>query len=136
MENKITTLFKKLRKQGFVAKQNFSCCGNCAGYAIATQVSAAIDAGKKTPLGVITYHKQATESWKRTGELYLSYGVIGTEKHGDIGLPTERVGKRICAELQALGIPYEWNGDPMEKIVIRMDIDKPLLNIKSWRTKQ
>lgn len=92
MTHQITAAFKALRKHGYTARQNFSCCSSCAWYELGEQ-------GKNEK--VVFYNRQAGAAlrgggfrWhgpRRRGPevLYLNWS-------GDMNL--------ICSELEAAGL--------------------------------
>src|SRR5574343_111634 len=117
-KDRLNAAFKAMRKAGLIARQSFSCCGSCGGYEIARQVTAMIDAGKPEPTGCVFYHRQDTARFSKGGDLFLAYGQIGTQKHGDIGMTTEQVGKAVVKCLHDAGLEYEWDGDENTRILV------------------
>jgi hypothetical protein len=94
MTGQITAAFKALRKHGYTARQNFSCCSSCAWYELGEE-------GKDDK--VVFYNRQSgaalRDSGRRRGPrrrgpqyLYLNWA-------GDADL--------ICAELEAQGLTVE-----------------------------
>ena len=124
-KEKLNEAFKLLRKEGLIARQKFLCCNGCAGSQLAHDVTALIDAGRKPPKGAVFYSKQGgffdgppDSGWSRVTKLYLSFGNVTTEKHGEIGLPTLEVGRLICKALDTVGLHYEWDETPESTIVV------------------
>lgn len=124
-QKKLNEAFKILRKEGLIARQRFSCCNGCAGGEIANDVEKMLDAGRKAPKGATFYSTQGgfvespnSRRFARVRKLYLSFGSVQTEKHGEVGLPTVEVGKMICAALDKVGLHYEWDGTENQTIVI------------------
>lgn len=117
-------LFKTLRKENFLAKQNFSCCNSCAGYEL-TEIAFEKYNQNKPYKGFVFYHNQNTEDMKRTGFCYLSYGHI--THYDENSIPTtistidniEDVGKRVVEICKELGLYFEWDGNPGSKIKIK-----------------
>jgi hypothetical protein len=105
-----------------IARQNFLCCGSCAGYDIATRVVEDIDKGKdpQAILGCVFYTRQdaAALSSRTAKTMYLAYGPLNTKKHGVIGRTEDEVGRIVCRALRESGIAYEWDGDPKKRIAI------------------
>lgn len=92
----VTQAFKKLRKAGYFAKQNFWCCMSCGLSAIPE------DAEK-----FVFYHNQDNDAWNKEKELdrplHLCWG-------GD--------GKEIVSILESVGLNTEWNGNDDSRIAI------------------
>jgi len=122
MEN-LSTAFATMRKIGLLARQNFMCCQNCGGYAMATKATEMIDEGKKKEdiKGCVFYHSQDNENKRDGDNFYLAYGTMGTKKYGDIGLSNKEVGKLVCKILSIYDVPYKWNGKEEERILIVQD---------------
>lgn len=118
-KNKLNAAFRSLRKEGFIARQSFSCCGSCAGYELATAVSEMPEAKRARVKGVVFYTKQdaANLRWKPTS-LFLAYGPLDTQAHGEIGLPTETVGAAVVQALNAAGLATRWDGTASAKIEV------------------
>ena len=114
---KLNKLFKRLRKAGFVAKQNYLCCSSCAGYDLAIKYGKACDEGKGDKIqGYVFYNKQDTEGLNETGDVFLAYGQISywdneknVEKYTG-PLTTVQVGNKIKELCEELGIRYKWDG--------------------------
>lgn len=117
-KQKLNAAFALMRKAGLVARQNFSCCGSCAGYSIATNVTK-MPAKKRAKIkGVCTYNRQDAERMEDGRDLYLGFGSVGTQAYGDIGLPTVQVGQLVVLCLAQAGLAYEWNGEASQRILV------------------
>jgi hypothetical protein len=110
--------FSNLRKQGFVAKMNYLCCGSCAGSNIGADFDKKVLEGLQPnhyPKGVVFFHQQDNQYFEDKGVLYLCYGDIeGSESKAKTELPTLEVGKKVIETLIEAGIPQtqiEWDGD-------------------------
>lgn len=126
MDNKakLTAAFATLRKQGFIARQNFSCCGSCAGYEIAEYVKELSPARQAKVKGAITYNRQSAENafhprWGN-GHLYIGFGPVSVHEVGQFGLPTVEVGNALKAALEEQGLTVEWDGDPDKRIGVQL----------------
>jgi hypothetical protein len=128
---KLNEAFKRFRRAGLVARQNFLCCSGCAGYALTLDIEKRIDAGKDRPKGVIFYHRQDAEALRdrpsrpfesrqvaEDRTMCLRYGQVNSSKYGWIGEDTAEVGRLVCAVLADVGIGYDWSGDPNKCINI------------------
>lgn len=114
--------FAMMRKEGFIARADFSCCGSCAGYEIATAASAMADRGKFIK-GCVFWTRQDEANGEEAGMMYISYGKVSTEKHGDIGLEDAEVAKIFIEKLKAVELEYEWDGDPRTRILVYVGAD-------------
>lgn len=122
---KINQLFATLRSQGFIARQNFLCCGNCASSAIADHLEVLYNKNLKkfnSLRGVVFFHRQDTASAINNNKLYLRYGhpLDGISNALDVERVVS-VGEIICAELDKLGLKWSWNRSPFETIVVDLE---------------
>lgn len=101
LKEKLNDVFRQLRSQGFVAKQNYMCCMSCATAAIN------ID-GKK---GGVYYHRQDANRLRESGECHIRF-VQGE-------LSDKEVGCHIASSLLKFGICFEWDGNPDKAIFVR-----------------
>jgi len=123
---KVISTFKKLRKLGFLARANFTCCSSCGGYEITEMAAERISKGKKQDAikGCVFWHRQDEDTFKQCGVLYLRYGDMESTELGKIGLPTQEGGRIIERELRAAGINLvEWNGSGSACIVVHSHLD-------------
>lgn len=90
-QTNLTKAFKELRKHGYFARQNFTCCQSC-GWAEVPE--------DKSDTAVF-YHNQDYQSYKEGGDLYLAWS-------GD--------GNLICSVLRENGLDVEWEGTPDVRI--------------------
>ena len=107
----ITAAFAALRKQGFLARQSYLCCGGCAVADLDTEANQ----GKR----YVFYHRQAADAFivklagrnVRTDDLYRSL-FLGWGKVGDQVDECEAlaIGRAICAALEAEGLTVAWDG--------------------------
>ena len=89
---KINKLFKDLRKAGYFAKQNHTCCSSCGWAEVPEEKS------KK----VVFYHKQDGDRFKEDGDRVLvAWSGDGTE---------------ICNMARKLGFITNWNGSKSARI--------------------
>lgn len=130
----ISTAFKALRKQGFIARQDFSCCTSCGCAEIATDAKES----KKPVLGYTFYNSQNAEILKSTREgdylrrnahnagrsvsVYLAFG--STLPDATEAMP-RAVGNIIKTELEKCpGAVVDWDGTAEQKIGVSVDREK------------
>jgi len=102
--NNLAKAFKELRKNGFLARMNFSCCQSCA----------SVDLEDVGNVGqYVFFHKQDAEQRKAGVGFYLAFGNLQNDK-----LDTE-AGQDICDMLEKFGVEYQWNGRATTRILIR-----------------
>ena len=130
LKHRLNTAFAAFRAVGLVARQNFSCCGGCAGYELATHVGEKVkkdERNRSKIKGVVSYNRQDTERLNESGSVWLSYGQVDSTEVGPVGLPTVQVGRMIVEVLEALSIPYEWDGDGDTRIKVCLHLyGKPM----------
>jgi hypothetical protein len=69
--NALRDAFKALRKAGYNARMNFSCCGSCGWYELGQS--------KKGADKVVFYHRQGAERLEQTGRTHLQWSGDATE---------------------------------------------------------
>lgn len=85
--------FRKLRKAGYFAKQNFHCCQTCATSAIPEEFATKY----------VYYHNQDYQRMRNGGDLMLGWAGDGTE---------------IATLAQESGLQINWNGSPEQRMEI------------------
>lgn len=90
-KTQLTKAFSDLRKIGYLARQNFSCCQSCAWAEIPDDKSER----------AVFYHRQDHMGMRETGEVYLSWAGNGHE---------------IVNVLKSNGLSVEWDGTPSRRI--------------------
>lgn len=95
---RIDDAFSALRKQGFFAKANHTCCQSCG--------LADIPADKE--MAYVFYHMQDAEGLKQDGVCYLAWG-------GKVG---EKFGHTICDTIRSAGLEVDWNGSEHTRIAV------------------
>ena len=114
--DRLDAAFAALEDDGVIARQNFSCCGNCGATEIWEEVRAVEDAGGAPVQGYAFYHMQDTEGAVDGGGLYLNYGAC--EDGEDAALAVART---IVAELEAHGLATQWDGSWDQRIGVTLD---------------
>ena len=119
-DGSLTTVFEALSDMGYIAREDFACCGGCAGYELTQLAEDAIDRGRRAESirGAVYYHRQDTERFAAGEDFCLGYGPLGSVKYGDLGLPTERVGREVVEVLGSHGVATEWDGDGDKRIKV------------------
>ena len=122
VRERLTEAFKAMRKKGILARQNFSCCGGCGSYELATKMDESRAAGRPKR-GAIYYHRQSAERLRKSGEVYLGFGCDSNAPEVD-GDRTEDERTRLvgCYAIEALnaaGLEVEWNGTAIRCILVK-----------------
>jgi len=119
-KTRLCLAFKAMRKAGLVARQNFSCCGSCAGYEIATDIKAMPAERRAKVRGCAFYTRQAAADFDRRGftGLYIPYGPVDVDD-AQVGLDTVAVGQIVATSLREAGIAVEWDGSGEKTIFAR-----------------
>jgi len=100
--------YAKLRKNGFIARGNFSWCSNCAGYELAGMCE------KRGRSKVVYWHRQDEDWFRKSGSLTLRYGWMdGTDEQ------YVQVGQEVVEALKAEGLEVEWSGSANEVIFVK-----------------
>lgn len=113
--DRLDAAFAALEDDGVIARQNFSCCGNCASAEIWAEIDDARDAGRPAR-GYAYYHMQDTESAVEGHGLYLGYGACAEGETAALDVASE-----IIAQLEAHGLRSDWDGSITKRIAVPLD---------------
>ena len=98
--------FKNLRKEGVIARMNFSCCGSCGGYYMSEKM--VLDEKK---IGYVFYHNQEHKNLPYAGYVYLNFG-------GRTDGTSVVIGKLIVRHIKAVGLKVRWSGSAAQSIKV------------------
>lgn len=122
LKKRLDAVFRELRKDRLLAHQSFRCCSSCASYELHQKIqkieennSMSVGEPGTYKHGYVYYHKQDTEFLNETGKVYLRFSGV-TESDVDVG-------QQVCFLLSKLHIPYEWDFNPMNAILV--DLREP-----------
>lgn len=122
VRDKMKSVFAELRKRGFIARMNHLCCMNCA----STDLGA--KAEERELRRIAYWHRQDEEYLQKSGSLYIGYGWaeytgerLSNQKHDEL---TRETGLLIADELKRQGVPYYWDGDPNQRILVNPKPDQ------------
>lgn len=98
-KERIGKAFRALRKLGYVARQNYLCCGSCAAYQIGLDLEkkGVGEADRKA----VYFCRQSEATLKETGGVWINWSGNGHE---------------IAGVLVAHGLHVEWNGTKAQSI--------------------
>ena len=117
-KNKLDRFFKAARHAGYIARQNFGCCGGCAAGEIATVFTKMPGNRRIKVQGAVYYNRQSAASMWDNSLVMLAFGQI----EGDDGLNTSKstadVGLELVKLAQAEGLTVVWNGDEQSCIEV------------------
>lgn len=114
---KVTAAFAAIRKHKIFARQNFLCCGSCAGYALGTQLTTARAKGKAAK-GAVYYHRQDADHALEAGVLCIGYGAGDGDDSLAMDAETVEVGKIAVQCLRDAGLDVQWDGDKWSRIKV------------------
>lgn len=110
-KNKLDRFFKAARHAGYIARQNFGCCGGCAAGEIATDFTKMPGNRRIRLQGAVYYNRQAAEQMWENNSVMLAFGQI----IGDDGLNTNKstvdTGLELVKLAEAEGLTVVWDGD-------------------------
>lgn len=107
--------FSDLEALGIVARENFSCCGNCGVHEIVEEMEDEIEEGKKV-IGYTFFHQQDTERAIGNNGLFLSYGPAPEGQNSPL-----EIGMMVAQALSARGLNVKWGGSVKFRIEVVMD---------------
>ncbi len=113
--DRLDAAFAELERAGIVARQDFSCCGNCASGEIWGEVETANRRGQCVR-GFTYYHMQDTEAAVEGHGVYLGYGAVQEGEAAAL-----EIAREIVATVQRHGLTVEWDGTWKKRILVRLD---------------
>ena len=121
-KDKLKSFFEALKKKRLYARQNFSCCGSCAGCELGEKLR--VSQTRKTPKhGFVTYNRQDNQNIPY-GYVYMSYATLGNKEEDT------RLGQLVIKTAAEMGLATEWNGSASTRIkVIAPCKASPLKNL-------
>jgi hypothetical protein len=118
MRTNLGLAFQEMRRQGLLARMNFTCCLTCGGLAMMEQAIVQKRAG--TEVKGCCYYTQPDEADRLAGrDFKLAFGPVRTPCFGTLGLDVEKVGKLVIRCLAKYGVDYHWDGDPGHRILVK-----------------
>jgi hypothetical protein len=108
--DKLREAFGRLESEGYLVRENFTCCQTCGWSEADSELEDAAKAGRPFK-GVVFFHQQDTESAVDGSGLYLAYG-------GEAG--PEAAGRQIVKAFEAAGLAPVWNGSSNTRIQVPM----------------
>lgn len=112
-KDKLNILFKKLRKEWIIARQNYWCCQSCA-WASFTE--------EEEKLAIVFYHKQ---DWQNVKDWYVYLA------HSSIELPEKELIEDICQWLW-IDVIWDWTENQRIKLVNRIFKPGDVVKNKYW----
>ncbi|KKN70745.1 hypothetical protein LCGC14_0427400 [marine sediment metagenome] len=112
--------FRYMRNARIIARQNFSCCGSCGGYEIATDIRAWNKAKKddaKKKIGAAFYSRQGTAKTLRDAEkgVRINFYKLDGDDAG-----TEAVGRIVADCVRRAGLDVDWNGTHAMTVIAKI----------------
>jgi hypothetical protein len=108
--DRLDAAFGALDDAGIVARQHFTCCGNCG----ATEIHGEMDQARKDGQqvrGYAFFHLQDTEFAVRGESLFLSFGSVDGDAEAAVA-----IGHEIVDALKVEGLHPAWNGRQSNRI--------------------
>jgi hypothetical protein len=113
--DRLDSAFDELEERGIVARQNFSCCGNCGASEIWAEVEDAEGDGRAVR-GYAFYHEQDTEAAVEGQGICLNYGAAEEGEAAAL-----EVARDIVRTLERHGLEVEWDGSWQKRIAVALD---------------
>ena len=117
---RLNAAFRDLRKQGFLAKQDFACCQSCGVADLMDEAEFLAQRGRAVKGGVF-YHMQDTDNLREDGRCHLAYlslDVSGDTSDAALEEAAVVVGQRAVETLHRHGVKTEWDGTVGRRIGI------------------
>ena len=109
---RLDTALRELEQQGIVARQNFTCCGNCG----STEIWDEIEPAHR---GYVFYHMQDTERAVEGGGLYFNYGAVD-------GQNPLQIASMLVQSLTDSGLQPQWDGTIKTRVFVPLVWQRPV----------
>lgn len=110
--DRLANAFVELNAAGIVARDHFTCCGNCG----AAEIWDEVDAYGERARGYTFFHMQDTEHAVAGQGLYLSYGSTGRQESDALEVAGE-----VVEVLRRHGLGPSWNGRIQTRVFVPLD---------------
>ena len=109
----VSNAFAALRKKGFIARVNFSCCMSCATYELTDMARA------RKKYRAVYWHRQDDAHFREGFPLHIRYFYLSPEDDDNDTSAEERtVGEQVAAALRNQNLRIDWDGNPNRTIQI------------------
>jgi len=116
-KTKLTAAFKLMRKEGLIARQNFSCCGSCGSVEMSTALATKKNEEK---IGYCFYHRQDADALYR-GSVYLAFGACDEDAVGDDA--DVKVGAIVALACLKADLKVTWNGSTTVRVLAEANVE-------------
>lgn len=123
IQKNLANAFRELRKMGFIALQNFSCCQTCGNAEIAQRAEKMEESKRQQLKGRVFFHYQDNQDRRNGHNFYLSFGTIHSDEYGYLGFPATECGRIVSEILVKHGVPHKWDGNKQTRILIIQEKD-------------
>ncbi|HVZ94008.1 MAG TPA: hypothetical protein VG797_05820 [Phycisphaerales bacterium] len=113
--DRLDAAFAELERDGYIARQNYSCCQTC-GIAEICQEAEDLTAQGRSVVGYVFFHEQDTENAVDGIGLCLAFGSDSNDPETD-----RRVAQHIIFVLDRHGLQTSWPGTIDKRIVVEID---------------
>jgi hypothetical protein len=127
--DRLHQVLSTLQTEGIVARENFTCCGNCGHAEIGEEIALFNEAGGHAE-GYAFFHQQDTESAVDHGGIYLAYGTADLELRGEAyDKASVKIGQRIQKAFETAGMDVVWNGAINQRLHVEIDWKRRWTNL-------
>lgn len=115
--DRLNAQLQSLEEEGIVARQNFSCCGNCGAAEIWDEIET-FNKGTRSARGYVFFHEQDTESAVEGGGVYFAYGACPPKNSNADNIA---IGQELAHKMRAAGFEVSWNGKLNTRVLVLLD---------------
>ena len=115
--DRLDAALEALEMKRIVARQDFTCCGNCGQAEIGAEIADFEEKGVRAR-GYVFFHQQDTESAVEGHGLYFNYGHA---LEYDKPEASRDIGRELVAALEGAGLRPKWDGDLGKRVFVGLD---------------
>ena len=117
--------FRDLRKQGILAKKNYTCCMICGFKDLHAEFKQLAQEGREVKGGVF-YHAQDASMLQECGQCCLAYCGFDADQYESPIAEYDaavRIGQIVCETLRRRGVKVNWDGTLSRRIEVDFTVE-------------
>lgn len=116
-DHRVRDAFRELRQRGYIARQGWMCCIDCAGARIAEDHEAIRRHGKRLTRGAVLFSREDQAQRQEEGCFPVMFAPFGADRCRRIPI-SKAMGEEVREVFDRHGLGVDWDGDIDEPIMV------------------